>query len=484
MKMKKFKKSNQQGYTLVELMLVLVIISIIAAMAIIAENERAMKTRADVLAGQVTEVGMALDGYISNNYATLSNTANALPTVTISSLIASRYLPADYKDTNIAGNYNIQLRRVAGTDGNQIVYGLVSTDTWNVKGKIDYTLLNRAANKIGVLGGVTLFSADNVTGSGGTWTETKANFPTVIKSSGQLFYRTWYGINSGSPYLRRDGTLPMIGNLNMNNNDINNIRELNTGGQALGIGGDVNAKGKMDVTGKVQSGNTSYTPRVDHKNQAISGVGTPNVNTGFSTDGVVSALQVVADRLDSNFLNTNYINAEKDTLGVVFGDPTDTTVAALVTTTKDGYYTGEPTPTNGVISVKDIYIRNIHGNNSGFLSDLLPRYISVGAFKVDNTVNNIVIKPQCNHGMIPKIIITPQTTQLTSYVTEGDIQQDTDKNITGFKFKSQGVLNNIAENTTYAGQDAWRIRLYSEDPNENIPGMEALAHIYCDRGYS
>ena len=67
MKMKKFKKSNQQGYTLVELMLVLVIISIIAAMAIIAENERAMKTRADVLAGQVTEVGMALDGYISNN---------------------------------------------------------------------------------------------------------------------------------------------------------------------------------------------------------------------------------------------------------------------------------------------------------------------------------------------------------------------------------------------------------------------------------
>ena len=113
------------------------------------------------------------------------------------------------------------------------------------------------------------------------------------------------------------------------------------------------------------------------------------------------------------------------------------------------------------------------------------KYSPIFRFAItDITVNNIVIKPQCNHGMIPKIIITPQTTQLTSYVTEGDIQQDTDKNITGFKFKSQGVLNNIAENTTYAGQDAWRIRLYSEDPNENIPGMEALAHIYCDRGYS
>lgn len=119
-------------------------------------------------------------------------------------------------------------------------------------------------------------TTSNAFGYGGQWSETSANFNNIT-SAGQLAFRV--GSNSAlySVYLRRDGTLPMTGNLNMGGQSVYNaqditaagttttgILETNTAtvGATLNVAGvttlasDLNVSGNGQVNGNLNSNKT------------------------------------------------------------------------------------------------------------------------------------------------------------------------------------------------------------------------------------
>jgi hypothetical protein len=66
-------------------------------------------------------------------------------------------------------------------------------------------------------------SATVASGLQGAWKETSTDYNN-INSAGLMAYRVGYDSAMYSVYLRRDGTLPMTGDLNMGGNDINNAK--------------------------------------------------------------------------------------------------------------------------------------------------------------------------------------------------------------------------------------------------------------------
>lgn len=76
----------------------------------------------------------------------------------------------------------------------------------------------------GVDSGMTQ-STTVISGMQGQWQESSSNFSNIT-GSGLLGFRTGFNSALYSIYLRRDGTLPMTGNLNMGGNNINNAKIL------------------------------------------------------------------------------------------------------------------------------------------------------------------------------------------------------------------------------------------------------------------
>jgi hypothetical protein len=66
----------------------------------------------------------------------------------------------------------------------------------------------------GIDSGMTRDSSSKVSGFNGAWTASATDYPNIDKT-GQLAYQTGYGTYNYSVFLRRDGTLPMTGDLNM-----------------------------------------------------------------------------------------------------------------------------------------------------------------------------------------------------------------------------------------------------------------------------
>ncbi|RVT55586.1 shufflon system plasmid conjugative transfer pilus tip adhesin PilV, partial [Klebsiella pneumoniae] len=89
-------------------------------------------------------------------------------------------------------------------------------------------------------------------GHSGQWSETSANFNNIT-STGQLAFRVGYNSALYSFYLRRDGTLPMTGDLNLDGHNINNIANINATGNITTTGNvfgkDINASGLLATNG-------------------------------------------------------------------------------------------------------------------------------------------------------------------------------------------------------------------------------------------
>lgn len=95
-------------------------------------------------------------------------------------------------------------------------------------------------------------------GHSGQWTETSANFNNIT-STGQLAFRVGFNSALYSVYLRRDGTLPMTGDLNLDGHNINNVAALNATGNITTTGDlqarNIKATGKIDADGNISAGN-------------------------------------------------------------------------------------------------------------------------------------------------------------------------------------------------------------------------------------
>ncbi|HED3534432.1 TPA: prepilin cleavage protein, partial [Klebsiella pneumoniae] len=241
---------------------------------------------------QMKQIGEAVNGYINIRYDKLSTLSNAAGTgtdpgprtcsgsvceITYQTLINEGLLPSAYTGTNAnKSSYKIILKR-DGTSPNYVINGLITTSTaWIEGGKTRYDLLGKAMQTAGIDSGMTR-TTSNAFGYGGQWSETSANFNNIT-SAGQLAFRVGFNSALYSIYLRRDGTLPMTGNLNMGGQSVYNAQNITangttttgilktnaaaTVGTTLNVAGvttlrsDLNVHGNGQIYGNLNSSNT------------------------------------------------------------------------------------------------------------------------------------------------------------------------------------------------------------------------------------
>ena len=230
------KTINKKGFSLLEITLVLGVGVAMAFMKFQDMKKDQENILANTVGAQIKQMGEAVNRYISIRYdklSTLSSSSSQTSDpgpricsangceITYQTLVNEGLLPAGHTGVNMQkSSYKILLRR-AGTTPNYVINGLViTTQPWSEGNKIRYDLLGRAMQVAGIDSGMTQ-SATVASGTGGQWTENQSNY-SGINAAGLLAYRVGYDSSMYSVYLRRDGTLPMTGDLNMGGKNINN----------------------------------------------------------------------------------------------------------------------------------------------------------------------------------------------------------------------------------------------------------------------
>lgn len=264
MHIRKLRNTTKKGFTLVETALVLTISAIIGFVTFSQLVKTQEVNKAQYAGEQIRMIGESVNTYISNHYDSLSTLSNATGssldvgprtcaaatnncTITLSTLVNEGLLPASYSGKNVYGQgYTILLKR-AGASPYYKITGMVLTDaSLGIGSNIRYDLLGQAMQKAGIDSGMTNNSSSVVSGFNGSWTANNSDFSNINKI-GLLAYQTGYGSYNYSIFLRRDGTLPMTGDLNMGGNDINNVVDYNgsgnitTGGKVI-AGSEISAK--------------------------------------------------------------------------------------------------------------------------------------------------------------------------------------------------------------------------------------------------
>ena len=320
---------KRKGFSLLELVLVL---GVGASLTFIKFQDM-IQDQNDLLAKgageQIKQLGDAVNGYINIRYDKLStlasstsqssdpgprtcNTGNNTCTITTATLVNEGLLHSSYSGKNVyQSGYNIVLKR-SGTAPNYVIDGLISTTNPLTLGAstIKYDLLGKAMQVAGIDSGMTK-SATQTDGYNGMWKETNANFSN-INQAGLLTYRTGYNAALYSIYLRRDGTLPMTGNLNMGANDINNAKNITASGTGT-FGGNVIAGGEVVAHNGVGDvitlgGDAAGGAAADYElrlgsNKQLS-IYSPKA-TQYSTVLSVNRNSVFGERISTNGLNPN-----------------------------------------------------------------------------------------------------------------------------------------------------------------------------------
>ncbi|EFP3681561.1 shufflon system plasmid conjugative transfer pilus tip adhesin PilV, partial [Salmonella enterica] len=269
-----------KGFSLLELILALGIgtaISFIKFQDMKAEQENII---AQAVGDQIKQIGEAVNRYISIRYDKLSTLSSSSSQssdpgpracsangceITVQTLINEGLLPPSYTGINAyKSSYKILLKR-SGIAPNYVINGLITTVfPWIEGNKTRYDLLGKAMQAAGIDSGMTQ-SATLASGYSGLWSEKSSNYP-FINKTGLLAYRVGYDSSMYSVYLRRDGTLPMTGDLNMGGRSINNAQDITAAGTinagilhstgSTTVGTDLNVGGNAQVNGKINSNNT------------------------------------------------------------------------------------------------------------------------------------------------------------------------------------------------------------------------------------
>lgn len=330
------KKIKKKGFTLIELMLVISIglaISFLSFQAMIKDHEN---TQAKSAGEQIKKIGESVNTYIVNHYDKLSSLSNADGSatdpgprtcvtatnscdITVDTLINDGLLPNGYSNKNIFNSsYSISLKR-SGVAPYYVISGLILTnDAWlGANNSVRYDLIGKAMQIAGIDSGTTRDSNSVVNGYSGNWHVDNSTYSSINKK-GLLAYQVGFGSNSYSVFLRRDGTLPMTGNLNMSSQNITNakditgsgnlnmsgvgyfgseIRAQNGYGDIISIGGDA-VSNDYEIRLTSPKPLTIYSPNVPSAQR--------QTTTVFSTNG---QMLVMGNQLTSGNLATNGLSA-------------------------------------------------------------------------------------------------------------------------------------------------------------------------------
>lgn len=273
---------KKKGFSLLELMMVLAIASAISFLKFQELKQNQENIKADAVGQQIKQIGQAVNGYISIHYDKLSTLTNSKSestdpgprtcststntcTITYQTLISEGLLPSSFSGINAnQSSYTILLKR-SGISPNYVINGLVTTNSaWTEGSTVRYDLLGKAMQAAGIDSGMSK-STSTVSGYSGSWSEKSSDYSNINKV-GVLGYRVGYDSSMYSVYLRRDGTLPMTGDLNMGSNSINNAQDITASGTTTSgtlkstgntnVGGNLTVAGSSTMTGALQVNNT------------------------------------------------------------------------------------------------------------------------------------------------------------------------------------------------------------------------------------
>lgn len=252
------KKQFKKGFSLLELVLVLGVGATVGLIKFQDMKTEQENIQASAVGQQIKQVGEAVNGYINIRYDKLSMLSNAagngsdpgprtcsgsICEITYTTLINEGLLPSTFSGINAQKSaYKILLKR-DGISPNYVVNGLITTTLpWSEGSKIRYDLLGKAMLSAGVDSGMTK-SATVASGYEGQWSEKGSDFRNIT-AEGLLAYRTGFNSAMYTVYLRRDGTLPMTGDLNMGGKNIGNAKNITASG--IGdFGGNVSSAGNI-----------------------------------------------------------------------------------------------------------------------------------------------------------------------------------------------------------------------------------------------
>ncbi|ECJ5978977.1 shufflon system plasmid conjugative transfer pilus tip adhesin PilV, partial [Salmonella enterica subsp. enterica] len=217
--------------------------------------------------------------------------------MTYQTLINEGLLPVGYTGTNAQkASYKIVLKR-SGTAPDYVINGLITTSSpWKEGGRIRYDLLGKAVQAAGVDGGMSR-NTKIASGYGGQWSE-NSNSYNNITGGGLLAYRVGYNSSMYSVYLRRDGTLPMTGDLNLGGKSIKNIKDMTASGTTTT--GALKTTGNASVASDLTVGGTSTLNGPVNINNNLKVKSDTYLNT-LSTTGLAK----FGSRIATNGLNPN-----------------------------------------------------------------------------------------------------------------------------------------------------------------------------------
>ncbi|EFC0648294.1 shufflon system plasmid conjugative transfer pilus tip adhesin PilV [Escherichia coli] len=307
---------KKKGFTLLEVSIVLGIGTLIAFMKFQDMRNNQEAVLADNVGTQIKQLGEAVNRYISIRYdkiSTLSSSNNqssdpaprtcsaAGCEITYQTLINEGLLPVGYTGTNAQkASYKIVLKR-SGTAPDYVINGLITTASpWEEGGRIRYDLLGKAVQAAGVDGGMSR-NTKIASGYGGQWSE-NSNSYSNITGGGLLAYRVGYNSSMYSVYLRRDGTLPMTGDLNLGGKSIKNIKDMTASGTTTT--GALKTTGNASVASDLTVGGTSTLNGPVNINNSLKVKSDTYLNT-LSTTGLAK----FGSRIATNGLNPNDLPA-------------------------------------------------------------------------------------------------------------------------------------------------------------------------------
>ena len=384
-----------------------------------------------------------------------SNTSLRYCDIRISTLINEGLVPSNFtslppfRSAGLDG-YMISFRVTSGpvsanwtsAMGAPNIEGMVQTrNAWLNGTRVDYNLIGEAVRTIGPDGGavgISRTAAGAMSGYLGGWSiPTQAGITANAGSAydfgtvGRFGVRAGFGSSQFLQFLRRDGTLPMTGNLNMGAKALINATSVSTVDPADATT-DPNAKCK--ITELTSTGALVVRERVGNAcNEAafVSATGRADLLDNTKTVNISTASGKTAKfngpvTLDS--LNNIYINKRTD---------------------------------NGVVRPTPVPLRR-------FLST----YVLQDVWNVVN--GQLVDKPApdscANIGGIPKIVVTPAIS--TAYV--GETANYTAQSIRIIISKANGFV----ASATDVNATQWRVNLLGW-PAYNDAMNQGIAHVYC-----
>ncbi|HCJ8470755.1 TPA: shufflon system plasmid conjugative transfer pilus tip adhesin PilV [Escherichia coli] len=317
-----------KGFTLIELILVVSVglaITFLSFQDMLKKYEQIQATSAGE---QIKQIGNSVNSYITVHYDKISalnnsagNTNDPGPrtcdssistcSISIQTLINEGLLPSTYSNSNIFNSgYTIVLRR-SGAAPYYNVHGLITTNnTWlGANNSIRYDLLGKAMQEAGIDSGLSRDNNTIINGYNGNWVQRSSDFSNINKK-GQLAYQVGYGSYSYSIYLRRDGTLPMTGNLNMGSQSINNTKDITASGTiqsgtlrstgATAVGTTLNVSGLTTLAGANVNGALNA-----NNNLTVAGISTLKGATTLNSTLKVAGTSTLAGTNVNGALNAN-----------------------------------------------------------------------------------------------------------------------------------------------------------------------------------